>query len=209
MIPPFHILFSTFSTAFPFIAGLFVYKRLSKELRFLMLFFTGNVVFDLIFSYLAINNIRNLWLFHIYTVFEYGFWIYFFSFLLKNELVRSILRISIPIFILFWFSVKLLWEEWFFFNTVTRPLNSLILIMVSLYTLHQFNKENIYSLFREPRFWIIVGVLVYFSGNILLFSMTNIVLESHPGVWLLHSILNILANLCFTRGLLCTRPVKG
>lgn len=205
MLPPFHILFSTFSAAFPFLAGLFVLKRLSKELRFLMLFFAGNVMFELVFAYLAINSVRNLWLFHIYTVFEYGFLIYFFSFLQKNELVRSFFRISIPIFILFWLNVKLLWEDWFFFNTVTRPLNALILILVSTITLHQFNKENINHLFREPRFWMIVGVLVYFSGNILLFSMTNIVLEGRPDIWLIHSILNIIANLCFTRGFLCTR----
>ncbi len=85
MLPPFHILFSTFSAAFPFLAGLFVLKRLSKELRFLMLFFAGNVIFEIIFAYLAINGIRNLWLFHIYTVFEYGFLIYFFLFFAKKR----------------------------------------------------------------------------------------------------------------------------
>ena len=77
---PIHIILSSISALFPFLAGLFVFKNLGKELKLIFTFFSIAVLFDVAFCVMALNQIRNLWLFHIYTLVEFGFWMFYFSY---------------------------------------------------------------------------------------------------------------------------------
>ena len=93
------------------------------------------------------------------------------------------------------------------FNNFSRPMASLILTMVSAYTLFELNKEKIVSVVREPRFWICSGVLLYYTSTLFLFSLSNTLLDLPMHIVKLlfefNIVMNIAANIFYTKGFLC------
>jgi hypothetical protein len=89
------------------------------------------------------------------------------------------------------------------FNSYSNSMACLILMYFSLryfYTLlRDLPTENVMHL---PLFWIAIGVLTYYSGNLLLFIVNNYLTlginGSHSTMWILHNLLNISKNIFFT-----------
>ncbi|MEQ1586222.1 MAG: hypothetical protein ABL895_10110 [Cyclobacteriaceae bacterium] len=89
------------------------------------------------------------------------------------------------------------------FNSYSNSIACLILMFFSVryfYTLLRDLPEV--HIMRIPLFWIAVGVLTYYSGNLLLFIVNNYLTignnGSHPVMWILHNILNFSKNILFT-----------
>jgi len=150
--------------------------------------------------YLAANRINNIWLFHLFTPLEYGFLVMVFSYWQKESLLRLVLRLSIPLFALICLLNKLYLEDLSRFDNFTTTLDGSALILISVYTLFGLYRDNSGPISRDPRFWITVAVLIYFSANLPLFAFANII-----ALWSIHHILNIASNILFTGGFLCHR----
>jgi hypothetical protein len=191
---------SGISWAVPFAVGVFALRRLQTGTRVLLGYFLLLGLVEAIGLYLALNKISNLWLFHVFTPLEYGFLTLVFSCWQKKPLLRLLLRLSIPLFALICLLNKLYLEDVSRFDNFTATLESAALILISVYTLFDLYRETASALFRDPRFWIAVAVLVYFSGNLPVFAFANIIT-----LWSMHHFLNITSNILFTGGFLCHR----
>lgn len=202
---PLSVILSVISGLFPLLAGVWVYKKLKRELKLIFIFFIVAFLFEIIFLLTSLNQIRNLWLFHIYTLIEFGFWGLYFFYQLKSTKFSVLIKWLMVIFLMIWIAAKFLGEQFTYLNDFTRPLESTILVVFSAIAIFQLQKDYLFSLWKNPRFWINVGVLIYFSGNIFLFSLVNLVLYDTPDIWIIHSFLNIITNICYAGGLLCTR----
>lgn len=199
MLQDLHIYLAWLSDAVPFFVGVYLYRWLSKDMRILLRYFAIVLLVDVILYYTSfIIKINNLWLFHIFTLVEYSFLILVFSSWQKNALLKRNMRLSIPIFAMIWVMAKFFLEGFNEIDNFTSSVESVLLVVVSAYTLYDLNKENVVSIYKEPRFWVAGAVLIYFSGNLLCFAFSNVVL-----VWPIHSVLNIIANLLYTGGFLC------
>ena len=156
------------------------------------------------------NKINNLWLMHIFTPIQFGFFLWIFSHWQK-KFTKYFFLALIPAFSIFWLVAMLFFESFNNFNSYTRPLEALLLILISGYTLYQINKEQIGSMFQTPSFWISSGTLVYFSGMILLYALSNILLtdsiETLRLLWApIQTTVNVMSNLLFIGGFLCLSP---
>ncbi|MFQ6103025.1 MAG: hypothetical protein ACE5OP_01890 [Candidatus Glassbacteria bacterium] len=152
---------------------------------------------------LAFHKSYNLWLFNIFIVVDYSFLALVFSFWQKKKTFEKILRLSVPLFLLFWLGAKLFQLESFDqINNYSRTLESLILTAISLYTLYILNEEDDILLIRDRRFWAAAAVLIYFAGNMMIFAIGEVILGG-VHVWLVHSSLNIVTNLCYAGAFLC------
>jgi hypothetical protein len=169
-------------------------------MRILLVFFAVSLLIEVIVDLLALYKINNLWLFHISTLLEYTLLILVFSYWQKKDILKLSLRLSIPLFLLIWFAAKLFLESFNQFDNFTSSMAGVILVVVSSYTLYDLSKENSVSLSRDPRFWVGSAVLIYYTGNLMLFALSNIIT-----IWAIHSILNIIANLIYSGGFLCLR----
>lgn len=182
-------------------------NSLSRQMRLLIVYFGEGLFAEILFAYLGSKGINNLWLLHLFTIIDYCLLIAVFALWQKNILLRRILQISIPLIIILGIISILYLENIRHFNNFTRPMTSLILTMVSAYTLFELNTEKIVSLFREPRFWVCSGVVLYFTSTLLIFSLSNILLNlPHHLVRVIFEfniIMNIVANIIYTRGFLC------
>lgn len=165
-----------------------------------MVYFVLLGLVDVSSLYLALNRINNIWLFHLFTPLEYGILVMVFSYWQKEPLLRLVLRLSIPLFVLICLVNKLFLENLVSFDNFTVSLESSALIMISVFTLFSLYRDNSGLISKDPRFWITVAVLIYFAGNLPTFAFANII-----ALWSIHSILNITSNILFSGGFLCYR----
>jgi len=191
---------SAISWAAPLLAGVFVLNRLGRETKILVGYFILIGLVDTFGLYLAANRTNTIWLFHLFTPLEYGFLVMVFSYWQKKPLLRLLLRLSIPLFALMCLVNKLFLESLVSFDNFTASLEGSALIMISVYTLFNLYRDNSGPISKDPRFWITVAVLIYFSGSLPTFAFANII-----ALWSIHSILNITSNILFSGGFLCYR----
>jgi len=191
---------SAISWAAPLLAGVFVLNRLGRETKILVGYFILIGLVDTFGLYLAANRTNTIWLFHLFTPLEYGFLVMVFSYWQKKPLLRLLLRLSIPLFALICLVNKLFLESLVSFDNFTASLEGSALIMISVYTLFNLYRDNSGPISKDPRFWITVAVLIYFSGSLPTFAFANII-----ALWSIHSILNITSNILFSGGFLCYR----
>ena len=200
-----NIIVSLLSQLIPFASGLYVLRSLSNEMKILLVYFGLALITESINSYSALHNIKNLWLFHFFTIVEYGLLAWVFSSWQRSVMLRRVLRMSIPLFSLMGLisAINKLGE----FNASMRSVESLILVAASAYTLFELSQASLSSLFKEPRFWVGSAALVYFAGSLVMFALSNPVLRSgieHARtVFAIYSILNAIASLIFAGGFIC------
>lgn len=194
-------------------AGLYARYSLAREMKILILYFGVALLADVAGISLSMKGINNLWLFHFFAIFEFGFLIYIFSIWQRNLFLKKILKFSIPLFAVMGIIVTLVLENIQQFNSFSQPVASLALVGVAAYTLFELNKESFNSVFRQPRFWIGAGVMLYFSGTLVLFSLGNVLLDASAQwaktIFILSVIMNIVANLLYTGGFLCQVQKPG
>jgi hypothetical protein len=194
-------IFSALSSLVPLGAGLYFFRRLDIEMKILTIFFSFALIVEIIGFYLSFNRISYIWLIHLYTLLEYSLLMLIFSYWQKDNVLRRNLRLSIGFFAFIWIGAKMFMENLSYWDNYTASLESVLLVGVSAYTLFELSKENRTSLYKEPRFWVCGAVLVYFTGNLMVFALINIITID----WPIHSLLNIVANLFYTGGFLCSR----
>lgn len=75
------------------------------------------------------------------------------------------------------------------------------------YFVKVFRESRIIHLSKDQGFWISAGLILYFSGNALLFLFSQFVLqlsdEAFSLIWSVHSVLVILLYLSFTFAIRC------
>ncbi|MBC6994606.1 hypothetical protein QWY85_07415 [Neolewinella lacunae] len=88
------------------------------------------------------------------------------------------------------------------FNPHARALQSIILLLVAISYLFRLLRDRaLRRLTEESLFWVSAALILYFSGNFLIFMASEPLLNAPGlliGLYSIHSILNILANLLYT-----------
>lgn len=85
----------------------------------------------------------------------------------------------------------------------------LILWLPGLYFRKLLNELQVVSLLREPMFWVSTGLLIYFSGYLLIALFSDYLLyhyswELNMNVWTINSLLFIILYFCYCRALWLT-----
>lgn len=193
---------SSLSSLLPLIAAVFSIKYLTKDLKIFFLMFIAASIVDISTLYLGlIKSERNVLLFHIYTLIEFILLIYLFIRWQTNPLIKKAMALNLPIFVIVWILSKSYIESWNRIDYFTTSIESVFLIGASTITLYQLNSENKILSFKDYRFLISTGVLIYFGSNLFIFGMSNLI-----DVWSVHSAINILCNILYAITFLCQHP---
>ena len=163
---------------FPLVFAIINYKRLSKSLKTILFFLIFIAIANTIMTVLNMKSINNLFLVHIYTVFEFAFLSWFYKLQLKG-LAGKIIPVLIVLFTL------LCLVNYFFIqksdqsNTYTRSIEAIIIIG---YCILLFSKqslaENGIPWRKISVNWINVGVLIYYSGCFFTFVFMNYLMKA-------------------------------
>ena len=194
--------FSYISTIFsiiPLLIGVICIRTIKNDLIpiFLIVIISAGVeILNMVVGDAQLNNLPIL---HIYTVFEFTLIYVFYLQFYKQYVKLNVLYIILPIFyIVTYFDYKLngLNELDSFSVTVESSIFIVISVISFSFIMRNLIFENIVAL---PFFWINSGVLIYFSGNILLFIFSNSLNKSEIHVYYMlwstiHSLLNVIYN---------------
>lgn len=194
---------SVFSILIPLVPALYFFKKHEKPMRVFAIFICTSACFEVYSLITSKYHINNLNVLHVYTVIEYAFIAYFLCTLSELDKIKRILRVSIYLF-----SIGALYYSFFIanifqFNSLTRTIESGLLFSFGLYHSYKlFELEGYGSIIKYPYFWVNSGILLYFGGNITMFSLYSMLaMSSTPQMvndfWYVHSLLNITANIFY------------
>ena len=193
---------SAFSVVVPLCLSLLYRARLSvlqKKLVRLLLVILGVEISTNILWYQETNNLP---IYHFYTIVEFLLLLNIFHNVL-SKLITSIGVIALGIgFTLFSLLISMCYQSLYEFNSISITVMSILMILIVLTSFYTLLKEPTFSrVERNPLFWISAGLLIYFSGNMILFYISNtlkLTLEDSYVIWGLHAVVNSVLILFYT-----------
>ena len=98
------------------------------------------------------------------------------------------------------------------YNSTFRTGESLIIQALAGYSLIRISKQSDFSLMKNPEFWFSAGFFTYFSVGIAIFFTATFIFDESKHfmvkTWIIHSVVNIMANFVFAYGLYCIPSKK-
>ncbi|GAB7258127.1 hypothetical protein OBPA_25940 [Polaribacter sp. OB-PA-B3] len=159
------------------------YKQKSVAYKYLYFFLLLSLIIQIISSYLAFKKINNLFFFHVFTIGQYILMSLFFSTVLNNQVIKTILKYSCVIFpltliVVFCFKPELLFR----FNSIEILIFSIPLIISSFsFFIEKIDSKN------KKYIYFNSGFFLYLVCSTLLFSAGNIQTTTTRLLWLLNS----------------------
>lgn len=152
-------------------------------------------------------RVNNLFLLHVYTIEECGLILLFYSYLLRDVMdPRKFLYVFLGFMVLSILNSIFL-QPLTRNNTYARSIEALIIIICAVsYFYKELGESKLKSPGRTPYFWINTGFLIYFSGSLVLFTLSNYIRgpqykQLRLDVWTLHGFFAILMYALIAVGL--------
>jgi hypothetical protein len=184
-------------------------KYIGRALTVILYYLLVGAVTSIVTVTLANLAIPNLPVLHVFTILEFLLFSYFYLLMLKGKTAGRIIRYLMILFPLFCVVNFLFFQSVYHFNTNTRPVEALILMMCSLAYFAQINDTATGAKWTSnPVNWMNTGVLLYFSGALFIFSFSNVT-ASHLTkkyfninilMWNIHATLLLFMYLLFALG---------
>lgn len=198
------------SALLPVIAGLIFYKKINKPLKTLLLYLVVSQVINIAGIVLSSYHTNNLPLLHVYTIVELVLLTLYYRHAWDDERVNRwsmIIMISFPILCVINFTF---FQSIYQFNTYTRPLEALIIIVFSsLYLAYQSEIKKPELVTRSGRI-VAGGLLLYFCSSLFQFIFSNVVSHTAPKsvrlmIWNIHATFVLIEYLFFFAAILNER----
>jgi hypothetical protein len=195
---------SILSPVLPLVVGVAKRRELSQPFVILITLVAIAFAAELIMVLLAVGGQNNLVVSHVFGLVEGALLISFFHEVLRMPKRRY--RYLLTAFILLYISISILFDNILEFNTYSRSFEALLMVVFAILSLHLFYvKEEDIFIEKSPEFWIVIAVLIYFSGGLFSFLLSSDMLSQSPdhfyGSWIIHNFSNLVRNILFTIGL--------
>ena len=205
---------STASTLAPFFLGLSKPRSLSTELKLLLILTGVSFTCDMAAIYhielkISPNNAGNA-----YSLAEFILLvtIYYKAFD-APKLARPFLILSL-FYVLFFIS-NLFFLQQEKINSYSLVISSLVFIEFAVSFFYKLMKDlPTLEVYRLPMFWVNVAILVFFAGNLFLFTVSHYLVTTMKNdlmvYWTFHNFLGITENILFTVGFyMSSRPAEN
>ena len=195
------------------ILAAFFYKHFTAEIKvlFYMFIFTSLIDAFAFLNWLSDITIETVWISHIVTLLHYSVFVWLFSVWSENSTTKKIAVWSIFIFAAFWVIAKIFLESFSQYDNISSATASLIIMSFAASIIYSRSLQPDINLFRDTKFLISTGAMIYFAGNLFLLTLVNRMIESisielTTMLWTLPWTLTFIANVLYAKGFLCLRP---
>ena len=192
-----------FTPLLPALVAVVCWRKLPRYARLLGGALVLVAINSLFSSYLAaVHEINNLPFYHGYILLQGLVLIAVYRTLLGDSLPQQRWHAAFWGFALAWL-VNVIWYDTLFgFPTHIQTLEALlVLALVIRWYLKMLNERKIRQPLRHPGFWLSTGLLLYFSGNLLLYVFTEVVYAGSQALfqalWGPHAVLSALLDVFF------------
>ncbi|MGB3548903.1 MAG: hypothetical protein WBA17_18155 [Saprospiraceae bacterium] len=202
---------SQYSIGLPFIIGSIFFGRLIREQRMVWFFVIVSLFFEVAADYrvgfiewvfgVPGNNLPGL---HLFTIAQYVMILVIYGRFLRQFIPNTVFWAILIAFPIWGIMSATFIDGWYNYNPHARAVQIIsILILILCYFYQLLKNVEINRLESDPLFWVSCGLLIYFSGSLFIFLMSNYFLanknyELLDSIYGMHSILNIIANLAYT-----------
>lgn len=167
MLPiPFYLIIEIFAL----ITSVIAYPKMKGyRLHWFSYFLFFIVTVELVGRYFSrVLHLSNVWLYNITVPIEYLFYCFIFSRYLTSKISRKIIPISVVSFLIATLLSYVQYGNNAIFHSETLFLGNFIVVLLScMYFYELFLKLEHINLLQEPIFWIVSGLLLFNSGEIL------------------------------------------
>jgi len=215
-IPP--VLFlAAISEALPLLAGARHGLRLDPARRWIVLWSLILVTTAAIALPLALSGRNNLWVGYLFTPLEASAALIGLSFWHGNTIVRTMIRMAVPILIVISLGLMVFVEDTKNFSHIAAPLAALLVLSASVLTILLRIRSEEGSLLRSEWFWVCIGLALRYGGAVALDPLSSILVQTFPDLvisaWKIRSLIVVVASLVIAWGILCPirppRPSSG
>lgn len=196
------MIISGYSTGLPLLIALLRYRRLNGLQKYLFALVVFILVIEILANFIGrwYLHMNNLPLLHLFSVGQFTFlWLIF-----RRRIVPLIPKQTFQALLIVFYIFAVVSAVWidgvFNFNAYARSFGAILLIFFCLtYYYQRLKMLDMEHLEQDPLFWISTGSLIYFSGSVILFVVSNYILQNEVmsiRLWGIHAVLNIF-NIIF------------
>lgn len=202
------------SEILPFLVAIFHFKKLNKNLKIFGFYLGLSCLSDILSLIFNQFKISSAIIFNVYSIFELIFVLFFLFQLvnmsLKNK--RNLIIFSLIFFVQIFFSLSENYVKTL--NTYSWLFSNFVFVFFSFYALYKMIANDAILVYtREPNFWILIGIIVFFAGTTFVYLTYSTIFANNPTegymMWKINNFLAILANSFFTIGLWQVSKIKS
>jgi hypothetical protein len=194
------------SVIIPIAFAIVKYRHINKPLSIIFWYLLFAGVVNACAAFLAFRHINNLPLLHVYTIAEFLFLSLFFYRFTGRPPLRQLILGCLLLFPLYGIVNFIFIQGLHVFNSYTRPVEAILLIVFSLVYFYIQSVDNHNGTWHtQPETWIVIGILIYFSSSLVQFSFSNVVSslvskDIKLFIWATHATLVLIMYLLFAVG---------
>ena len=154
---------------------------------------------------------NNLPLYYLYILGECLLLLHIFKIMFSNP-GNHWWRMAMIGFTIIWMVDICTGKGWWVFPDYIRTLEaSIVIVIVVAWFLKMLREKKILQPAKTFEFWMSAGLLIFFSGNFLLFAFPRVMLDAgkevFEAIWIVHAILNIILYLMYSIALLWIKKI--
>ena len=213
--------FSSFTFALPLLVYFF-YRKYNKTIpaRVIFIYSVYTALNELLLYILTIIRFSighpNSFpiLYALFTIFEYILLGYYIYISLQAKIIKKSLLFFSAIFIVIslinFYTILLSTKRSQLIDTIPVSTSAIILIVFSIiFFFEQIQSPKVQFIYSTPNFWIIVGIMIYFSGTFFLFlQYSDLSKSDQDNFWVINLICIILKNIFFSIAFVLTRKIE-
>ncbi|UTW65260.1 hypothetical protein KFE94_11375 [bacterium SCSIO 12643] len=187
---------------------IYYYSKFKGAFKYISWFILFSLVIQLPSSIMGRYGISNLFFLHIYVPISYILFVLFYKEVFKGFINKTIMLLSLWLFILFSIVNTIFWQDIDSFNTYALSIESLLIIIFSLslfiFLLNETVREEKKG-FVSSLIWVNSGLFIYHTSGLLLFFFAEILtkysITEFQISWLFHSLIYLIFYICIIIGL--------
>lgn len=182
-------------------------KRLSVSDKILLRYLLLSFVVNIVVAIMSANRINNLPLLHIFTWVELTILLFFYKNILEAKKAYRQYNMFISVFGLLCIINAIFFQSIYNYNTYTRSLEAIIMMLFSVNYFAKVFAENITQKTTVlPAFWFNTGIFLYFSWSFIFFTFSNVIAKQSTSnsifLWYVHASFVLVMYMLFAVGFL-------
>lgn len=145
-------------------------QKRDKIIKYFIPFLLLTVIVELVGTWFSYKDIKNYWLYNIFTTIEFIFYSFLFYLHFRRPVFKKVALVLIPILILFDVVNLTFIQGTKYFHTYTFLLGSFFIVVFCCFFLYEsILPEHINQhLSKQPFFWICIGLLIFYLGSVII-----------------------------------------
>lgn len=189
------------------------YKKLQPQwLQLFLYFLIVSFIVDLGATYYSQSFKKsNHFIINFFLPVNFCFYFFIFYKTFETKKLRKIVLVSVVLYLGLFLVDILFINGIFFYNTYSYCGGSILVVFCCLlYFMWLFSSDKLLNYFKIPMFWIATGLLFFYAGNLVQYSLVRYIIE-HDLVTIYYTITIILSCIlfgAFSIGFLCNQSWK-